>query len=74
VTPLYPLTVGTTLLTGGGRSVGTVRSRTEAMEFFMEHSVQLHECASRFSSAVYEKSEICKIMGFVFGMFVLHYC
>jgi hypothetical protein len=28
VTSLYPLKVGTTSLTGGGRSVGIVRTRT----------------------------------------------
>jgi hypothetical protein len=35
VTPLYPLQLALLpLLTGGGCSVGIVRSRTEAMEFF----------------------------------------
>jgi hypothetical protein len=33
VTPLYPQKLALTSLTGGGRSVGIVRSRTKAMEF-----------------------------------------
>ena len=34
VTPLYPLKLALTSPTGGGRSVGIVRSRTKATEFF----------------------------------------
>jgi hypothetical protein len=34
VTPLYPQNLALTSPTGGGRSVGIVRSRTKAMEFF----------------------------------------
>jgi len=34
VTPLYPQKLGLTSPTGGGRSVGIVRSRTKAMEFY----------------------------------------
>ena len=33
VTPLYPQKLALTSPTGGGRSVGMVRSRTEATEF-----------------------------------------
>ena len=33
VTPLYPQKLALTLPTGGGRSVGIVRSRTKATEF-----------------------------------------
>jgi hypothetical protein len=33
VTPLYPQKLALTSLTGGGRSIGIVRSRTQAMEF-----------------------------------------
>jgi hypothetical protein len=33
VTPLYPQMLALTLPTGGGRSVGIVRSRTKATEF-----------------------------------------
>jgi hypothetical protein len=33
VTPLYPKKLALTSPTGGGRSVGIVRSRTKAMEF-----------------------------------------
>jgi len=35
VTPLYPQKLALTSLTGGGRSVGIVRSRTKATEFFL---------------------------------------
>jgi hypothetical protein len=38
VTPLYPQTLALTSLTSGGRSVGKVRSRTHAMEFFFYKS------------------------------------
>ena len=34
VTPLYPQNLALTSPTGGGRSVGIVRSRTKATEFF----------------------------------------
>ena len=34
VTPLYPQKLSLTSPTGGGRSVGIVRSRTKATEFF----------------------------------------
>ena len=33
MTPLYPQKLALTSPTGGGRSVGIVRSRAEAMEF-----------------------------------------
>ena len=36
VTPLYPQKLALTSPTGGGRSVGIVRSRTEATEFSLE--------------------------------------
>jgi hypothetical protein len=35
VTSLYPQKLALTSLTGGGRSVGIVRSRTKAMEFLV---------------------------------------
>ena len=35
VTPLYPQKLALNSLTGGGRSVGIVRSRTKATEFFL---------------------------------------
>jgi len=35
VTPLYPLKLELTSPTGGGRSVGIVRSRTKATEFYL---------------------------------------
>jgi len=34
VTPLYPQKLALTSPTGGGRSVGIVRSRTKVTEFF----------------------------------------
>jgi hypothetical protein len=37
VTPLYPQKLALTSPTGGGRSVGIVRSRTKAMEFISEN-------------------------------------
>jgi hypothetical protein len=36
VTPLYPQKLALTSPTGGGRSVGIVRSRTKAMEYMVE--------------------------------------
>ena len=42
VTPLYPQKLALTSLTGGGRSVGIVRTRTKATEFslvFSRHAV-----------------------------------
>jgi hypothetical protein len=43
VTTLYPQKLALTSLTGGGRSVGIVRSRTKAMEFntYKESQIQL---------------------------------
>jgi len=35
VTPIYPQKLALTSPTGGGRSVGIVRVRTKATEFFM---------------------------------------
>ena len=43
VTPLYPQKLALTSPTGGGRSVGIVRSRTKATEFSL---VLVHEFAS----------------------------
>jgi hypothetical protein len=42
VTPLYPQKLALTSPTGGGRSVGIVRSRTKAMEFFYHCYYMLH--------------------------------
>jgi hypothetical protein len=41
VTPLYPQKLALTSPTGGGRSVGIVRSRTKAMEFSFSFSVTI---------------------------------
>ena len=50
VTPLYPQKLALTSPTGGGRSVGIVRSQTKATEFFfsaieklLQYSVKLEE-------------------------------
>jgi hypothetical protein len=40
VTPLYPLKLALTSPTGGGCSVGIVRSRTKATEFILNLSTQ----------------------------------
>ena len=39
VTPLYPQKLALTLPTGGGRSVGIVRSQTKATEFSFSFSL-----------------------------------
>ena len=50
VTPLYPQKLALTSPTGGGRSVGIVRSRTKATEFFISctlyRSTRLRICAT----------------------------
>jgi len=43
VTPLYPQKLALTSPTGGGRSVGIVRSRTKATEFSFRVTVNFHE-------------------------------
>ena len=40
VTPLYPQKLALTSPTGGGRSVGVVRLRTKATEFFISVYIQ----------------------------------
>jgi len=53
VTPLYPQKLALTSPTGGGRSVGMVRSRTKATEFsFM--SMYLHRASWHLSRALTE--------------------
>ena len=53
VTPLYPQKLALTSPTGGGRSVGIVRSRTKATDFFyfFHHEV--------FNKAIYHANWIC---------------
>jgi len=47
VTPLYPQKLVLTSPTGGGRSVGIVRVRTKATEFFFyQYDVQLYSVTS----------------------------
>ena len=48
VTPLYPQKLALTSPTGGGRSVGIVRSRTKATEFFF----------IKFMSNIFHASEV----------------
>ena len=43
VTPLYPQKLALTSPTGGGRSVGIVRSRTKATEFFTVPQHNYHQ-------------------------------
>ena len=47
VTPLYPKKLALTSLTGGGRSVGIVRVRTKATEFF---NIKDHETLAKYYS------------------------
>jgi hypothetical protein len=50
VTPLYPLKLALTSPTGGGRSVGIVRSRTKTTEFSFSFILQLE---TRWESVVW---------------------
>jgi len=42
VTPLYPQKLALTSPTGGGRSVGIVRVRNKATEFFIWGGINVH--------------------------------
>ena len=44
VAPLYPQKLALNSPTGGGRSVGIVRSRTKATEFFFESELRTRMC------------------------------
>ena len=48
VTPLYPQKLALTLPTGGGRSVGIVRSRTKTTEFVLYIYIYYDMSASVF--------------------------
>ena len=48
VTPLYPQKLALTSPTGGGRSVGIVRSRTKATEFFYMNVLVFLQVVCRF--------------------------
>jgi hypothetical protein len=48
VTPLYPQKLALTSPTGGGRSVGIVRSRTKAMEFMEITGIEILQQQSHF--------------------------
>ena len=45
VTPLYPQKLALTSPTGGGRSVGIIRSRTKATEFSFSFKYTIHKSA-----------------------------
>ena len=53
VTPLYPQKLALTSPTGGGRSVGIVRSRNKAKEFFLIS--QLFKDEKYFRQNLYRK-------------------
>ena len=48
VTPFYPQKLALTSPTGGGRSIGIVRSRTKATEFFFIHRFNLYQSSPSF--------------------------
>ena len=52
MTPLYPQKLALTSPTGGGRSVGIVRSRTKATEFVCLHCLRNSLLTSVFTSKV----------------------
>jgi len=54
VTPLYPQKLALTSPTGGGRSVGMVRSRTKAMEYVHLHEDLRVSCCRQHKYAIQE--------------------
>jgi hypothetical protein len=66
VTPLYPQKLALTSPTGGGRSVGTVRSRTKAMEFSF---IILYRSSSHFK-LLQKALALVKLKPYVLEMFV----
>jgi len=50
VTPLYPQKLAPTSLTGGGRSVGIVRSRTKATEFFFHDQMKEDQVGAAYDT------------------------
>ena len=66
VTPLYPQKLVLTSPTGGGRSVGIVRSRTKATEFSFSFRVVDRKNVMYVTSVVYnqifflDKAAICE--------------
>ena len=53
VTPLYPQKLALTSPTGGGRSVGMVRSRTKATEFSLVLGYGYMDCMRLVPDTVY---------------------
>jgi len=53
VTPLHPQKLALTSPTGGGRSVGIVRVRTKATEFFYTSRILIN---SEFLRQIFEKT------------------
>ena len=53
VTPLYPQKLALTSPTGGGRSVGIVRSRTKATEFSLVYTTMHGSMNIKFINTLY---------------------
>jgi len=66
VTPLYPQKLALTSPTGGGRSVGIVRSRTKATEFSLEF-ITVYKALGRYyetiSSPIAVTMQLIRISG-----------
>jgi len=72
VTPLYPQKLALTSPTGGGRSVGIVRSRTKATEFsFSLYVNQLHKY---IASPVFYIFRILKFVNTIMLITVIRKC
>ena len=65
VTPLYPQKLALTSPTGGGRSVGIVRSRTKATEFSLV-SVKIYEVILMVTVNIIQTSSVLLIFVFFF--------
>ena len=69
VTPLYPQKLALTSPTGGGRSVGMVRSRTTATEFIYISHPALRECASvSYCNFIVKNLALSIIIGPIMGI------
>jgi hypothetical protein len=73
VTPLYPHKLALTSPTGGGRSVGIVFSRTNAMEFLVAHCYD-HKPTFFYSidKQVCHSSTPSACQSFLFNFFLFH--
>ena len=74
VTPLYPQKLALTSPTGGGRSVGIVRSRTKATEFiqipnvYRTHSLTHHKITKADFISTTPDTTIAKIGAYTYQM------